>query len=74
MIIGSCSNCGGDVETVDGWAGVNPPRPTCTRCGAHPKRPVIQMEQGPQEAGPQRRGVRLHDNGSPWPTAGWDDK
>lgn len=47
-IIGTCSLCGGDV--VDGlpdWmtTGIGEPtRPTCQKCGATRKYPVIEME------------------------------
>lgn len=44
-VIGSCSNCGGDVVAHDGpWhAVVSPPPPRCVKCGATTPRNVIQM-------------------------------
>ena len=44
--IGSCSLCGGDVVTPEGWMSILPPKPTCRKCGAtaKPSGPVIPME------------------------------
>lgn len=45
--IGLCSICGGRVVVPDVWLGVDPPRPTCSSCGAKKREdlPVIQMER-----------------------------
>lgn len=45
MIIGTCSHCGGPVQTPDVWGGILPPTPTCTQCGAVAANhgPVIPM-------------------------------
>lgn len=32
--IGTCSLCGGQVTTPEVWAGVHPPTPSCSSCGA----------------------------------------
>lgn len=49
-IIGSCSNCGGDVVAhTEVWIAGAPPPPTCRRCGATPALPVIAM--GPPAVG-----------------------
>lgn len=45
-IHGTCSLCGGRVETPSGWYGIHPPVPMCVNCGAtpkHPHGPVIEM-------------------------------
>lgn len=45
-IVGTCSICGGAVTVPTVWAGVIPPTPTCTSCGAIKKQsygPVIEM-------------------------------
>lgn len=55
IIHGTCSQCGGPVTTPRHWLGVNPPIPTCRRCGATKKQPhghVIEMEGG-RRAGSQ---------------------
>lgn len=49
-IIGTCSNCGGAVETVNSWLStVGPPPPRCVACGyvmKNPFGPVINMVPG----------------------------
>lgn len=45
-VIGTCSNCGGDVVIPQVWYGITPPTPRCSKCGATPiKRnmPIIDM-------------------------------
>lgn len=45
-IVGTCGNCGGPVTVPVVWHGINPPRPTCDQCGAHPVQsfgPVLPM-------------------------------
>jgi hypothetical protein len=45
---GTCSKCGGAVCTPTAWMSVAPAVPTCSSCGAVPKRahgPVIEMEE-----------------------------
>lgn len=51
MIIGTCSICGGAVQTPDIWHGIVPPTPTCTQCGAHKADhgPVIDMKPAPRQ-------------------------
>ena len=44
--VGTCSECGGRVVVPDNWLSVEPPIPTCKRCGAtakQPHGPVIPM-------------------------------
>ena len=46
-IIGTCSICGGPVCVPTLWYGVNPPSPTCKKCGAVQRKsygPVIDMD------------------------------
>lgn len=43
-ILGSCSQCGGDVTVPESYMSVVPPVPTCKSCGATVKRPVIETE------------------------------
>lgn len=46
-VIGTCSICGGAVTVPTVWAGVVPPVPSCTACGATKKQsygPVIEMD------------------------------
>lgn len=47
MIIGTCSLCGGPVETPDAWMGTLPAPATCKHCGAvRPQHgPVIDMQR-----------------------------
>lgn len=47
MIIGTCSLCGGPVETPDAWLGTLPAPATCKHCGAvRPQHgPVIDMRR-----------------------------
>ena len=40
-VIGTCSQCGGKVVIHDVWSGIFPPTPTCQRCHATVKPPVI---------------------------------
>lgn len=58
--IGRCSHCGGDVVVPLVWHGINPPVPTCTRCGATKRNdlPVIDMDPPPRDdrAGHRRVG------------------
>ena len=67
--VGTCSNCGGPVQTPDMWGSVIPPTPTCARCGAvaaAPFGPVIQMVPVP--------GRSLWVNGRKvTPSDGWPD-
>lgn len=45
--IGTCSICGGPVQVPAVFWGVNPPPPTCAKCGAVKKGghgPTIDME------------------------------
>jgi hypothetical protein len=44
-VIGTCSNCGGDVIAPQIWHGTHAPVPTCQRCGARKdqKLPMIDM-------------------------------
>lgn len=44
-VIGTCSICGGAVVIPDVWAGVIPPTPTCSKCGAQAAThgPIINM-------------------------------
>lgn len=49
-VIGTCSLCGGPVETPDVWNDVHPPVPRCRSCGAtkkEPHGPVVEMEKRP---------------------------
>lgn len=44
---GECSKCGGRVTIPAAWYGINPPTPSCERCGATAKNPygkVIETE------------------------------
>jgi hypothetical protein len=53
MTHGTCSLCGGPVETPDVWLGIHRPTPSCTNCGAvpvAPHGPVIQMKPVRKEA------------------------
>lgn len=47
MIIGTCSLCGGPVESPDHWSSILPPPIRCLHCGAEkPKHgPVIDMHR-----------------------------
>lgn len=50
-IHGTCGHCGGAVTTPSVWMGIEPPTPTCNRCGRIPKNPhgpVIPMEDSPR--------------------------
>lgn len=62
QVIGTCSNCGGDVVTHSGpWLGVVPPSLRCSRCGAtQAKGPVIQMGP-PANQRPDPFGGALRD-------------
>lgn len=46
IIIGKCSNCGGNVSVPEVYHSVVPPVPTCDHCGAKKKSdlPTIEME------------------------------
>ena len=59
MIIGTCSLCGGPVETPEAWLGTLPAPATCKNCGAvRPQHgPVIDMQQA------ERRSVPTADLG-----------
>src|SRR5690606_36537077 len=59
MIIGTCSLCGGPVETPDAWLGTLPAPETCKNCGAvRPQHgPVIDMQRT------ERRFVPTEDLG-----------
>lgn len=70
MIIGRCSNCNGPVSVPANWMGTEPPRPTCTSCGAvkddndlpvihmRPKRPSYYGGQSLQEFVDKRLTLR----------------
>lgn len=48
MVIGTCNDCGGPVETPDIWMGVQAPPKKCSRCGAEPTEPygaVLRMKK-----------------------------
>jgi len=51
-VLGKCSCCGGLVMVPGAWAGILPPRPTCSSCGAvaedTPNLPVIPTTRRPQ--------------------------
>ncbi len=52
---GTCSRCGGPVQTPDLWGGTVPPTPTCSRCGAvasKPFGPVVPMDPAPHRPAP----------------------
>jgi hypothetical protein len=51
-LIGVCSLCGGSVAVPEPWYSVEPPIPTCKRCGAKakPAGPVIDMEPKQESA------------------------
>jgi hypothetical protein len=57
-VIGTCSNCGGDVVAHEIQYSVRPMPPTCRSCGATPRSPVLDM--GPParwgQGRPQERG------------------
>lgn len=48
-VIGTCSNCGGNVVAIEVQYSVRPVPPTCQSCGATPRSPVLDM-------GPPARG------------------
>ncbi len=51
ITIGTCSECGGPVQIPEYWMGVNPPVPTCGKCGAtlaQPYGPVLPMKPAPK--------------------------
>lgn len=56
MLIGTCSECGGPVTTVDAWSSVKPPPPPkCESCGAEPEEPygrTIPMRPRPKSDNP----------------------
>lgn len=58
-VIGTCSNCGGNVVAHDVQYSVRPLPPTCQSCGATPKSPVLDM--GPPAQG--WRGKSLERGG-----------
>ena len=61
-IIGTCSKCGGPVETPTIWNGINPPVPTCRVCGATKKKPfgpVIDMDDPKPSIGSVKEGPKL---------------
>lgn len=50
-VIGTCSICGGAVCTPSLWAGIVPPEPSCSRCGAvaanhGPIIPMVKRDTG----------------------------
>jgi hypothetical protein len=50
-IVGTCGNCLGPVATPEIWGGIDPPVPTCRRCGstvANPYGPVMPMNPKPE--------------------------
>jgi hypothetical protein len=56
-VIGTCSNCHGDVVVPNVWYGINPPVPTCSQCGATPVKrnmPVIDMGPPPPKGEPSK--------------------
>lgn len=64
MIIGTCSLCGGPVESPDAWLGMLPAPATCKNCGAvRPQYgPVIEMHR---PASPLPTPSPLFDTGKP---------
>lgn len=46
LTVGTCSICGGPVHLPIHWAGIVPPPPKCSRCGAsmaRPFGPILEM-------------------------------
>lgn len=54
QIIGTCSECNGSVVVPETWAGLNPPIPTCSNCGAEAK-----SRYGPKVPMKKKRGTCL---------------
>lgn len=52
-VIGKCSLCGGRVVVPSAWWSINPPVPTCEKCGAvaDTPGPVIPMKPRPRRLG-----------------------
>lgn len=46
-IVGTCSNCGALIVEPDAWFSTIPWVPSCDRCGATKKLPVVEMEPPP---------------------------
>jgi hypothetical protein len=50
--VGTCSQCGGPVTVPSVWGGLEPPIPTCRRCGAQASTaygPIIHTERPKQQ-------------------------
>lgn len=61
-VVGKCGACGGEVTVPELWWGVNPPKPTCVRCGAvadtTARLPTLPMVPGSGGRRQNRRGTR----------------
>ena len=45
QIVGACSNCGAMIVRPEFWFSTIPWIPTCDRCGATKKLPIIEMDK-----------------------------
>lgn len=73
MIIGTCSLCGGPVESPDAWLGTLPAPATCKNCGAvRPQHgPVIEMHR-PEKGGVVKDSVPTTPGSTGDPLPKWN--